>query len=225
MPKGGLGNLIALPLQKNVREKGGSVFLDSSFCPYHDQWKFLSSVRKMGVSEVEKIVQDAEKLKNEARHSIDAGRSPLVLTERTEHVAILAEYLEKIVKHVIVLKGGMGKKQRMAASERLKSISDNEERVIVATGRYIGEGFDDTRLDTLFLAFPISWRGPLQQYAGRLHRLYEGKHEVRIYDFVDKHVPTFSRMYQKRLKGYYSIGYSIQEQVKQMEFNCLKNVG
>jgi len=171
------------------------------------------------------ITQDSDRnsmIISEVRRSIDAGRSPLVLTERTEHVAILAEYLEKVVKHVIVLKGGMGGKQRTAISERLKSISGNEERVIIATGRYIGEGFDDARLDTLFLAFPISWRGTLQQYAGRLHRLYEDKYEVRIYDFVDRYVPTFSRMYQKRLKGYHSIGYSIQEQVKQMELACLK---
>lgn len=160
------------------------------------------------------VIQD--KVRNariigEVKRAIDDKRSPLVLTERTEHVAILAEQLEKTVKHVVVLKGGMGKKQRAAVTQRLKSIPEDEARVIIATGSYIGEGFDDARLDTLFLAFPISWRGTLQQYAGRLHRLYDNKTEVRIYDFVDRYVPTFLRMYQRRVKGYNSIGYEIKE--------------
>lgn len=79
----------------------------------------------------------------------------------------------------------------------------------MATGRYIGEGFDDSRLDTLFLAMPVSWKGTLVQYAGRLHRLYEGKREVRIYDYVDQNVPILTRMYEKRLKGYRTMGYTI----------------
>lgn len=82
------------------------------------------------------------------------------------------------------------------------------ERVILATGRFIGEGFDDARLDTLFLVMPISWKGTLQQYAGRLHRLYDMKQEVRIYDYVDDQVPMLSRMYKKRLKGYQVMGYT-----------------
>jgi len=90
------------------------------------------------------------------------------------------EMLGESVKNVIVLKGGMGKRQREAVVDQLKSIPDDEERVIVATGRHIGEGFDDARLDTLFLALPVSWRGTLQQYAGRLHRLHDNKHDVCI---------------------------------------------
>lgn len=81
---------------------------------------------------------------------------------------------------------------------------------MVATGKYIGEGFDSPRLDTLLLAMPISWKGTLAQYAGRLHRNYEGKHEVRIYDYVDVHVPTLERMYHKRLKGYAELGYQVK---------------
>jgi len=83
--------------------------------------------------------------------------------------------------------------------------------VLIATGRYIGEGFDDARLDTLFLTMPISWRGTLHQYAGRLHRFHDNKKIVRIYDYVDVNVPMFARMFQKRLKGYKAIGYSIRE--------------
>jgi len=87
---------------------------------------------------------------------------------------------------------------------------DGEERLLIATGRYIGEGFDDARLDTLLLAMPISWRGTLQQYAGRLHRLHDNKRIVRIFDYVDVEVPMFTLMYKKRLAGYRAIGYSVQ---------------
>jgi len=94
--------------------------------------------------------------------------------------------------------------------DRIRNIPGQEKRILIATGRYIGEGFDDARLDTLFLVMPISWRGTLQQYAGRLHRLHENKRVVRIYDFVDIHVPVLMRMYRKRIKAYETIGYSIQ---------------
>jgi len=141
--------------------------------------------------------------------SVKAKRSPLLLTERKGHLAYLAEKLGAIFPHVIVLKGGMGTKQRRAAAEEISKIPDEEPRIIIATGRYIGEGFDDARLDTLFLAMPVSWQGTLAQYAGRLHRLHDNKKEVLIYDYADIHVPVLARMYQRRLKGYKSIGYSI----------------
>ena len=91
----------------------------------------------------------------------------------------------------------------------LAAVSPDEERLIIATGRYIGEGFDDVRLDTLFLALPISWRGTLQQYVGRLHRQHEGKDELRVYDYVDQDVPVLMRMYKRRLKGYQAMGYEV----------------
>lgn len=144
-------------------------------------------------------------------NALEEGCSPLLLTERTEHVDEFAERLKKFAKNVIVLRGGASKRQRNALSEQIASIPDGEERVLIATGRYIGEGFDDARLDTLFLAMPISWRGTLQQYAGRLHRLHDNKKIVRIYDYVDANVLMLTRMYKKRLKGYRSIGYSVQE--------------
>src|SRR3990172_11130805 len=110
---------------------------------------------------------------------------------------------------IFVLKGGMGKKQRRSTAEALASVPENESRVILATGSYIGEGFDDARLDTLFLAMPISWRGTLQQYVGRLHRLHENKHIVRVYDYVDASVPGLNRMYEKRWKAYKAVGYTV----------------
>jgi len=115
------------------------------------------------------------------------------------------------VKNLIVLKGGAGQKERQQIAEMMDSIPEDEERLIIATGRYLGEGFDDARLDTLFLALPVSWWGPLSQYAGRLHRLHDVKKEVIIYDYVDLEVPVLVKMYRRRLAGYKAIGYEIQE--------------
>jgi len=137
------------------------------------------------------------------------GRSPLVLTERREHLNILQSLLEKEVQHTIVLQGNTGAKEIKANADRLDAISPAETRVLIATGRYIGEGFDDPRLDTLFLTLPISWRGTLAQYVGRLHRLYETKKEVKVYDYADFDVPMLSRMFDKRCAGYESIGYRV----------------
>ncbi len=143
--------------------------------------------------------------------AIKAGRSPILLTERTSQLDGFAMRFSGLVKQVVVMKGGMGAKQRRAVAEQLKSIPDGEERILLATGRYIGEGFDDARLDTLFLASPVSWRGTLQQYVGRLHRLHGNKREVVVYDYVDDCVPLFSKMFSKRVRGYEAVGYSIRE--------------
>jgi len=143
--------------------------------------------------------------------ALKAKRSPILLTERKEHLAFLADCLSTMVKNVIVLKGGMGQKQRRLIAERMNEISETEERVIVATGRYLGEGFDDARLDTLFLTLPVSWRGVLAQYAGRLHRLHDMKKEVVIFDYADLEVPMLAKMYKRRLAGYKAIGYEIAE--------------
>jgi superfamily II DNA or RNA helicase len=141
--------------------------------------------------------------------AVAAGRTPLVLTHRTDHLERLAVELSSI-EHVLILKGGMGKKQRQAAAEKLRSIPEGRTRVILATGSYIGEGFDDSRLDTLFLTMPISWRGTLQQYVGRLHRVHDGKKVVCVYDYVDHQVPMLARMYDRRLRGYKAIGYELE---------------
>jgi superfamily II DNA or RNA helicase len=144
------------------------------------------------------------------RQALTGGRSPLLLTGRKEHLQFFATELEGFATHIFVLKGGMGKKQRRTTAEALASVPENDSRVIIATGSYIGEGFDDARLDTLFLAMPISWKGTLQQYVGRLHRLHDGKRVVRVYDYVDPNVPMLARMYERRLKGYDAIGYTIE---------------
>lgn len=146
-----------------------------------------------------------ELIVNDCIHALNEGRTPVILTERTKHIDILADKLKDYT--VIKLVGGMGNKYNTAIMDKLKSMPDDEQFIVIATGKYIGEGFDLPRLDTLLLSMPISWKGTLQQYAGRLHRSYEGKSEVRIYDYIDVHVPMLEKMYQKRLKGYSSIGY------------------
>lgn len=141
--------------------------------------------------------------------AVRQGRSPVVLTERTEHLAKLADRLTPAVRHVIVLQGGMGKKKLAGILAQMAGIPENEGRVLLATGRFLGEGFDDARLDTLFLTLPVSWRGTIAQYAGRLHRLHDRKREVCVYDYADLNAPMLARMFDRRCKGYEAIGYSI----------------
>jgi hypothetical protein len=139
---------------------------------------------------------------------VQDGCSPLLLTARTDLMYFETALAGK-VENVFVLKGGMGKKQRRSIAEAIAAVPESAPRVILATGSYIGEGFDDARLDTLFLAMPISWKGTLQQYVGRLHRLHDAKRVVRVYDYVDSNVLMLARMYARRLKGYSAIGYRI----------------
>ena len=137
------------------------------------------------------------------------GRSPLVLTERNEHIDCLAARLSPRIRHLVVLRGGAKPKESHAIIARLAAIPEDEDRVLLATGRYIGEGFDDARLDTLFLTLPVSWRGTIAQYAGRLHRFYHSKREVRVYDYADLNVPMLARMFDRRCRGYEAVGYTI----------------
>ncbi len=158
----------------------------------------------------------AELVENEMRNQLilddvvqcyENGRNCIVLTERTAHVELFAKKLGQRIPDVISVMGTMGAKETREAMSRITNAPKDKPLTLVSTGRYIGEGFDEPRLDTLFLAMPISWKGTLQQYAGRLHRLFEGKNEVRIYDYADIHVRMFEKMYNKRLSGYASIGY------------------
>ena len=137
------------------------------------------------------------------------NRNCLLLSERTRHVQILADLLRKQTIPVHVLLGGQSNAQMKSQMAALKEAPSDKPLVICATGKFIGEGFDDSRLDTLFLTMPISWQGTLAQYVGRLHRLHDGKREVRVYDYIDNHAVMLEKMYRKRLKGYAGIGYSV----------------
>jgi hypothetical protein len=163
LPKGGFGNLIALPLQKKPREAGHSVFVDDDLIVHPDH---LDSIRR----------------------SLE------------EH------YLEPYVLH-----GRMSKKQRADLVAELDALPPDSPRILLATGRLVGEGFDHPPLDTLVLAMPVSWKGTLQQYAGRLHREHATKTDVRIIDFVDTAHPALLRMWEKRQRGYRAMGYRMAE--------------
>jgi superfamily II DNA or RNA helicase/very-short-patch-repair endonuclease len=140
---------------------------------------------------------------------LSEGRSPLVLTERHDHLDHLAENLATLGKPLFVLRGGMSRRQIREVGERLAAMGESEPRVILATGKFIGEGFDDARLDTLLLTMPISWRGTLAQYVGRLHRLHDQKRDIRVYDYADLNLPMLARMFERRCRGYDAVGYSI----------------
>jgi len=141
--------------------------------------------------------------------ALEAGRSPVVLTERLDHLELLRARFEKFVRHLVVLRGGMTVSERDDAHAGLQVPAD-EERLILATGRYLGEGFDDPRLDTLFLTMPIAWKGTLAQYVGRLHRQRQGKIDVIVYDYTDNAVPVLDRMAAKRHAGYRALGYVVE---------------
>jgi superfamily II DNA or RNA helicase len=137
---------------------------------------------------------------------LEKGGCPLVLTERRAHLECLAQRFGPLVPNFVILAGGMGRKQRKSAISRLQREGP---RLVLATGRYLGEGFDDDRLDTLLLAMPISWKGTLAQYAGRLNRMREGKQQVAIYDYADLEVPMLKRMFERRRQGYRQLGYEV----------------
>lgn len=140
--------------------------------------------------------------------ALEAGRHPIVLTERRGHLEHLRDRLGRSVRSLVVLRGGMGSAERRAADAAMRAADGA--RLVLATGRYLGEGFDDPQLDTLFLTMPISWKGTLAQYVGRLHREHQGKSEVVVYDYVDPAVPVLTRMAAKRQVGYRSLGYVIE---------------
>lgn len=176
------------------------------------EWSISEIYAEIATSQIRNqlIIDDVVK-------SVLEGRNPIILTERTAHVETLAKALREVLPNVITLTGGMSAKERKTALEMLSTVPTESSIVLVATGRFVGEGFDEPRLDTLFLAMPVAWKGTIQQYAGRLHRLYQNKSEVQIYDYVDVHVRVLERMYHKRLKGYALIGYSEKGDSKPFE--------
>ena len=137
------------------------------------------------------------------------GRNCIVLTERTEHADILFASIGTKVGNMFLLSGKDKVKEKREKLEAIKAVPQDENMIIIATGKYVGEGFDEPRLDTLFLAMPISWKGTLAQYVGRLHRNYEGKTEVIVHDYADIFIPMLDRMYHKRIRGYAELGYSM----------------
>lgn len=150
-----------------------------------------------------------ETIATEVRNAFAQGRKVLVLTERTEHLDAIAAALDDLQPSPFVLHGRMSRKQRAALMAALDVLPPDAPRVLLSTGKLVGEGFDHPPLDTLVLAMPVSWKGTLQQYAGRLHREHAGKSDVRIIDFVDIGHPALLRMWDKRQRGYRAMGYAV----------------
>lgn len=188
--------------------------------PRFTSYRELTDDKRMYSQTIQGISNDERRnnlIIEDMRKALDEGRSPIVLTSLTSHVELLAKLLAPYCKNIITLVGLESTKEKRSKMERLQNISAAEPLVIIATGRYVGEGFDYPRLDTLFLALPVSWKGIVAQYAGRLHREYPGKKDVRIFDYIDVHVPLCDKMYRRRLKGYAAIGYGL------MKYNSLEN--
>ena len=184
-----------------------------------DKQSFTALSQSLAESEVRNAL-----IVDDVSNAVMSGRTPIILTNRTSHVELLAGMLEPHIATVIQLTGEGTARYKREMLQRLQDIPLDAPLAIVATGKYVGEGFDYPRLDTLFLALPISWQGLVAQYAGRLHRENEGKTDVRIYDYIDIHEPVCERMYRKRLKGYSAIGYRILSKDTQTLFNATEDL-
>jgi superfamily II DNA or RNA helicase len=145
------------------------------------------------ITELANAEQRNQMIIDDVLQCVKEKRMPLVLTKRKDHLQLLHERLGGTVKNIIVSHGGLSLKKRKALTKQLEAAAD--ERIVLAIGDCIGEGFDDSRLDTLFLALPISFHGRLEQYVGRLHRAHEGKSVVKIYDYVDAHIEKMYHMF------------------------------
>jgi superfamily II DNA or RNA helicase len=143
--------------------------------------------------------------------ALNDGRQCLILTQRTEHCRSLADRLMQKGKVPFVLSGAVGKRERSSILEAIENASPQKELLVIATGQYLGEGFDCPRIDTLFLAFPVSFKGKIVQYVGRTLRNFRGKSSVRVYDYLDAKIPVLSRMHARRLKTYKALGFKAGE--------------
>ena len=150
-----------------------------------------------------------EQIVDDVKKCIDCGRTPVVLTRYKEHASLLSERIQAYADKIFLLSGDKSKKKLQEIREQMEGVSADETMILVATGQMVGEGFDYPRLDTLIMATPISWKGIVEQYEGRLNRDYEGKKDVVIYHYVDSYIDKFDKMYGKRLKAYRQIGYRI----------------
>jgi superfamily II DNA or RNA helicase len=184
---------ILLPRYTNFRSSG------------HEDHKDIQSLYK-------ELINDDHRnqmIFDDVLKELDTGSVPLILTERVEHAFFLESKFKGFAKNIIVLTGKLSHAKEKENLKRLAELDDNDERLIIATGKYIGEGFDHARLDTLFLVMPLSWKGTLQQYVGRLHRLHDRKSKVKVIDYVDQKEPLLKAMFEKRIEGYRSMGYQL----------------
>lgn len=168
---------------------------------------------KLSIAEANRLIVESETRNNQiiddAEECIKNGRSPLVITKNREHAEYLYNRLQYSADNVFLLMGGRSSKERDDIRTQMMMVPEDETVILVATGQYIGEGFNYPRLDTMLLTMPISYEGNVEQYSGRLHRDYAPKSDVIIYDYVDSHISKLERMYRKRLRTYKKMGYEI----------------
>ncbi|MGN1305044.1 MAG: TOTE conflict system archaeo-eukaryotic primase domain-containing protein [Oscillospiraceae bacterium] len=186
--------------------------------PRFTKFRCSEADQKLTITDIYKGLTESEYrnklIVNDVISAIQSGRTPIIISERMSHIRVLSEMLADSADNIIILSGQGTAKAKNELIQQIQNIPAAETLIILATGKYVGEGFDCPRLDTLFLAMPISWDGTLAQYAGRLHREYDGKSEVMIFDYVDINVPMLENMYKKRLRGYAKLGYAPREIVE-----------
>ena len=192
-----------------IRLQGMDHILEPRFTP------IISTKEKLTSNEAYEIVVNSDLRNSIIASDIEAcvtqGHTPLVLSKRKAQLDVLFEKVRDKADHVLVLTGGKKQSERKEIRERLSSIPEHESLIILATGQYVGEGFNCSRLDTLFLAMPIAWDGNVEQYTGRLNRSHDGKNKVTVIDYVDHHIEMFANMYSKRLRTYKRIGYELSQ--------------
>jgi superfamily II DNA or RNA helicase len=197
----------------NAKDQAATRSFDHKLIVRDTEFQLTSDITGASIQKIYgQLAQDQRRnqlILSDVVQALETGRSPILLTERRDHLDYFSKELHGLSRNLIILHGGMKTKDRRAAIAKLTSIPETEERLVLATGRFIGEGFDDARLDTLFLAMPVSWKGTLVQYAGRLHRKHHAKTEVRVMDYVDRNVPMLAKMFDKRMSGYRAMGYSV----------------
>lgn len=199
--------------QYSAKEKAEEQGIEHLIVPRFTRAVSPHGREKMHVNDAYELIREHdvrnEQILEDIRRCVIEGRTPIVLTRYTEHAAKLYERAKEYADRVFLLTGAIPKKEQKRLRVEMDSVSDGESMILIATGQLIGEGFDYPRLDTLILATPVAWKGIVEQYAGRLNRDYAGKENVKIYDYVDAHIPVFDRMYAKRLKAYKRIGYKL----------------
>ena len=171
------------------------------------------SGKKLDIHGADSLIADSsirnEQLIVDTAQAVAEGRTPVILTKLKRHAEVLSMQLEGKADHVFLIYGGQSEKQNQEIKEKMLSVPDTETLILIATGQKIGEGFNFPRLDTLMLAAPIKFEGRLIQYVGRLNRLYKGKKDVVVYDYVDLHIGFFDRQYKNRLRAYKRLGYKV----------------
>ena len=171
------------------------------------------STEKMHPNEAYEIIRNNdirdEQILADVRECILSGRTPIILSKYKDHSEKLYERVKAYADHVFLMTGNYSKREHRRILSEMQDVNPDESMILVATGSLIGEGFDYPRLDTLIMATPVSFKGVVEQYAGRLNRDYAGKEKVIVYDYVDSHIPMFDNMYAKRLRAYKQIGYDV----------------